>query len=158
MLKDRKFLIIITVINLAILILVSVILVRISWTNQKINSVGNEFFYTDTESDEVSLDLGDRGNVLIRFAEDGVIIKDSYVYDDRESILKILCFVRCYSAQKGYEIKRTNTELIGEYRLHTILYSVGYKSEQTGTLNWDFTEDPRWYVNIVSAALGWCGV
>ena len=47
---------------------------------------------------------------------------------------------------------------MGEYRLHNLLYSVGYKREQTGDADVDYVSNSRWYVNVVSSVFGWVGV
>ena len=156
--KIRKFILVMTGVNLLILICFTVCMFRISEMNRSINAAGDEFKYTESESGEVTLDLGAYGIASMKFAKDGVSIKESHLYDNPECLPKVLRFIRYYATREGYEIARSNTELIGEYRLHTILYKIGYKPEQTETLNWDFYEDPRWYVNITSAVLGWCGI
>lgn len=156
--RIRKFILAMTGVNLIILICFTVCMFRISEMNRSINAAGNEFEYTETESGEVTLDLGAYGIASMKFKEDGVSIRESHLYDNPECLPKVLRFVRYYAAREGYEIARSNTELIGEYRLHTLLYKIGYKPDQTENLNWDFGEDPRWYVNTASAVLGWCGI
>ena len=156
--KQRKVIIIFTVVNLTILILLTVCMLRIRQMHREINAATDEFHYTETENGEVTLNLGDHGIASMKFSKDGVSITDSYLFDNPDCLPKVLCFVRYYAAREGYEIGRSNIELIGEYRLHTILYEIGYKPKQTKTLNWDFEEDPRWYVNTASSLIGWCGV
>ena len=156
--KQRKVLIIFTVVNLNILILFTVCMLRIRQMHREINAATDEFHYTETANGEVTLNLGDHGIASMKFSKDGVSITDSYLFDNSECLPTILRFVKYYAAREGYEIGRSNIELIGEYRLHTILYEIGYKPKQTKTLNWDFDEDPRWYVNTASSLIGWCGV
>ncbi len=156
--KQRKVLIIFTVVNLTILILLTVCMLRIRQMHREINTATDEFYYTETETGEVTLNLGDHGIASMKFSKDGVSITDSYLFDNSECLSTILRFVKYYAAREGYDIGRSNIELIGEYRLHTILYKIGYKPNQTKTLNWDFDEDPRWYVNTASSIIGWCGV
>lgn len=156
--KQRKVLIIFTVVNIIILILLTVCMLRIRQMHREINVATDEFHYTETENGEVTLNLGDHGIASMKFSKDGVSITDSYLFDNGECLPTILRFVKYYAAREGYEIGRSNIELIGEYRLHTILYEIGYKPKQTKTLNWDFDEDPRWYVNTASSLIGWCGV
>lgn len=156
--KQRKVLIAFTVVNLTILILLTVCMLRIRQMHREINAATDEFHYTETENGEVTLNLGDHGIASMKFSKDGVSITDSYLFDNPDCLPKVLRFVRYYATREGYEIGRSNIELIGEYRLHTILYEIGYKPKQTKTLNWDFDEDPRWYVNTASSLIGWCGV
>ena len=156
--KQHKFLIIFTVVNLTILILLTVCMLRIREMHREINAATDEFHYTETTNGEVNLNLGDHGIASMKFSKDGVSITDSYLFDNSECFPTIFRFVKYYAAREGYEIGRSNIELIGEYRLHTILYEIGYKPKQTKTLNWDFDEDPRWYVNTTSSLIGWCGI
>lgn len=149
--------ILITVLNLLLVLISIVCIIRISEYNRSINSVKPIFDYTET-GDVVHLSITDHRTVILKFGNDGVSIEDSYLYDSPESIAEILIFVRYYSAKLEHQINRSNTELIGEYRLHTILYNAGYKPEQTGTLNWDYDDDPRWYVNTASSVLGALGI
>ena len=156
--KAKRCIVIITVINLIILILLAFCMLRITEMHRAINAAGDEFQYTETESGEVHLDLGDHGIATMRFGKDGVSIREAHLFDNPDCLPKVLRFVRYYVAREGYDIPRTNVELIGEYRLQTILFELGYKPEQTETLNWDFCEDPRWYVNTASSIIGWCGI
>ena len=156
--KAKRCIVIITVINLIILILLALCMLRISEMHREINAAGDEFRYTETENGEVTLDLGDHGIATMKFAKDGVSIEEAHIFDNPDCLPKVLHFVKYYAAQEGYGISRSNLELIGEYRLHTILFKIGYKPEQTETLNWDFDEDPRWYVNTASSVIGWCGI
>lgn len=119
--KIRKFILVMTGVNLLILICFTVCMFRISEMNRSINAAGDEFEYTESESGEVTLDLGAYGIASMRFAKDGVSIKESHLYDNSECLPKVLRFIRYYAVREGYEIARSNTELIGEYRLHTIL-------------------------------------
>lgn len=152
-----RIIILITVLNALLLFGAIVCIIRISEHNRSINSVKPTFEYTET-GDAVHLSTADSGTVILKFSTGGVSIEDSHLYDNPESIAEILMFARYYAEKLGYEFARSNIELIGEYRLHTILYQIGYKPEQTGTLNWDYADDPRWYVNTVSSVLGALGI
>lgn len=158
MIKTRRFAIAIAAVNLIILILIAVCMLRIRVMHREINAAGDEFHYTETEDGEVLLELGDHGIAAMRFSRDGVSIKEAYLFDNDACLPKVLRFIRYYASREGYSIPRSNIDLIGEYRLHTMLYNIGYKPEQTGTLNWDFNEDPRWYVNTASSFVGLCGI
>ena len=118
-------------VNLTILILLTVCMLRIRQMHREINAATDEFHYTETENGEVTLNLGDHGIASMKFSKDGVSITDSYLFDNGESLPTILRFVKYYAAREGYEIGRSNIELIGEYRLHTILYEIGCKPKQT---------------------------
>ena len=154
----RKILIIATFINFVILILIAICFLRISEMHREINAVGDDFLYTEMDCGTILLDLGSDGVASMNFSQDGVSITDSYRFDNKDSLPVVLRFVRYYAAREGYDISQSNLGLIGEYRLHTILYKIGYKPNQTKTLNWDFNGDARWYVNTASLIIGWCGV
>ena len=156
--KQRKVLIIFTVVNLTILILLTACMLRIRQMHREINAATDEFHYTETANGEVTLDLGDHGIATMKFGKDGVSITEAHLFDNSDCLPKVLRFVKYYAERKGYDVERSNIDLIGEYRLHTILFKLGYKPEQTETLNWDFCEDPRWYVNTASSIIGWCGI
>ncbi len=153
----KKTAIILTILNLLIMLFTIFSLTRVSEYNKSINSVRPTFDYTETD-EGILLNLQDHGQVHLKFGKGGVSITDSYLYDNPRSISDILMFTQYYAAKLGYKMERSNSELIGEYRLHTILYQIGYKQEQTGTLNWDYEKDPRWYVNAASSVIGWLGV
>ncbi len=106
------------------------------------------------ENGKVYLSLNNEKQVVMKFGENDVSIEQSYLYSKTEEISYILSFVKYYLSEIGYEMKRDDSELIGEYKLHTFLYNIGYKQKQTGTLNWDYGYDKRWYVNVASKILG----
>ncbi len=153
----KKTIMAVTILNLLLMLIAIISWVCVAAHNESINSVRPTFDYTETD-EGILLNLQDRGTVHITFGKGGVSIADSHLHDNPRSISEILMFARYYAAKLGYEMERSNSELIGEYRLHTILYQIGYKQEQTGTLNWDYAEDPRWYVNAASSVIGWLGV
>ncbi len=103
-----------------------------------------------------TLTLANGKEVTIRFGESAAWVADSYLYT-KEEIYEILSFVRGYATEQGYEIARDNTELVGEFRLHQFLYEIGYKEEQTKDLDLEYKADSRWYVNVASKIIGWCG-
>lgn len=156
--KTKRCIVIITVINFIILILLALCLLRITEMHRAINAAGDEFHYTETANGEVTLDLGDHGIATMKFGKDGVSITEAHLFDNSDCLPKVLRFVKYYAERKGYDVERSNIDLIGEYRLHTILFKLGYNPEQTETLNWDYCEDPRWYVNTASSIIGWCGI
>ena len=98
----------------------------------------------------------DEGEVQMRFSENSVKIYESYRYDS--AVYEIVAFVRQYSEEKDYGISRENAELVGEFKLHNWLYSIGYKREQTQHSDIEYTADSRWYVNWASKFIGWFGV
>ncbi len=106
----------------------------------------------------MALTLQDGGVVIIQFGSKSARVMNAYLYADEQSILEIIQFIRMYASEQGLEIERGNSELYGEYRLHTILYSIKYKPSQTKDADLDYIEDERWYVNVCSKLIGWCGI
>ncbi len=106
------------------------------------------------EGDRLTLSSGKE--VKIRIGESAAWVADSYLYT-KEEIYEILSFVKGYALEKGYDITRKDAELVGEFRLHQFLYEIGYKEEQTKDLDLEYKADSRWYVNVASKIIGWCG-
>ena len=118
------------------------------------NAIKPSYSLARMEGDTLTLSSGKE--VKIRFGESAAWVADSHLYT-KEEIYEILSFVRGYAATQGYEISRDNTELVGEFRLHQFLYEIGYKEEQTKDLDLEYKADSRWYVNVASKIIGWCG-
>ncbi len=118
------------------------------------NAIIPSYSFARMEGDTLTLANGKE--VKIRIGESAVRIADSYLYTKGE-IYEILSFVRGYVTTQGYEISRDDTELVGEFRLHQFLYEIGYKEEQTKDLDLEYKADSRWYVNVASKIIGWCG-
>lgn len=129
--------------------------VRTHKNNERLNRTARNCSYYE-QDDEVVLTLSDGSSVCMTFGSSAVRIYD--VHRHTEAVFEILLFVREYGEEQGYQVPRKNTELIGEYRLHAVLYGMGYKREQTGDLDWDYMRDERWYVNAVSRVIGRCGL
>lgn len=143
--------------SLTLFLIALLSMLQIGGPNYTVKAVNTSFDYEEVE-DEVFLHTSNNQTVVLKFREDGVVVVDSYLYDNPDNISEILMFTRYFATKQGYEIPRSDRALIGEYRLHTILFNMGYKQEQTGTLNWDYENDSRWYVNVTSSILGWLGV
>ncbi len=128
---------------------------RTHQNNERINRAARAFRYTETAG-EVILTLTDGQTAHMIFGATAVRITDSHRYTD--SMHELLLFVRAYGAEHGYTFERANTDLLGEFKLHALLYRIGYKRSQTGDLDWDYGRDPRWYVNAASSVIGRCGL
>ena len=153
--SGRKAVAVLAVFNVVLLCVSIFCMIRTHRNNQKINQAERAFQYSET-SDKVVLTLTNGQKVELVFGKTAVRIIESYRYT--ESISEILLFVREYGSKHGYTLQRNNTELLGEFRLHTCLYHTGYYQTQTGIFDWDYGVDPRWYVNAASRILGRCGV
>lgn len=126
--------------------------------NQAINNVQPTGSYRD-ESDGNTTLLLDTGKIVnMRFCSSAVKISSSYVYQTKEEIFEIVLFIRFYAEQNGYTVSRSNTDLYGEFRLHNILYDMGFYRSYTADADLDYVEDPRWYINAASKLVGWSGL
>ena len=125
--------------------------------NQAINVVAEDFTYQEMKP-TVFLELSSGETAELDFGKSSVKVKDSHLYDDKDEIFEILLFIRSYTTERDINLQRTNTSLYGEYRLHAILYQCGYKETSTKDLDLEYVSDPRWYVNVCSAIIGWLGI
>ena len=156
--RRNKALIILTIFNI-ILFVLSIIAYFGTRENLKIfNSTGNAFDFNEIEKGRVELYLNQRDRVTLVFDETNVEVSSAYRYDDRPEMVEIIRFIRYYCEMNGLEIKRTNSDLWGEMRLHTTLYKMGYREAHTLNAEIDYDKDDRWYVNAVGSVLGWIGI
>ena len=154
----KKTLIILTILNIILFALSICGYVGTKNNLRQFNSIDDIFDYAEEEEGRVRLSLNEGKTVMIVFQKTNAEVVCAHQFNERCEVIKIICFIRRYCALKGYCIKRSNSDLWGEYKLHTILYNVGYKREKTENANIDFVEDSRWYVNVVGKVIGWMGL
>ena len=155
--KGGKLAVVILVLNMLIF-LGSVLCFLGTYLNYtKLNNLDRNYDYR-VQDERMKLELSNGNVVEMRFAAKSVRVYDAYKYSDRDSVMEILYFVREYAKENDRQIERTNAELVGEFRLHAALYTVGYQRVQTKDLDWDFVEDTRWYVNAFSELIGRYGL
>lgn len=148
---------ILTIINV-ILFILSIIGYFGTWRNlQILNSTDDAFDYEEDEEGRVELNLNRGKRVTIIFSATDAEVVGAYQYD-RPDVVRIIRFIRYYCELHKVELARCNSDLWGEYRLHTALYKVGYRRSQTGDANLDYESDKRWYVNAVSRVIGWLSI
>lgn len=150
----KRWLIILTIINLILLIIGTVCFVGTSINNKIINSIEGNFTYRE-EKGEVVFQLKNGEDIPIRFGENSAKITILSTVIDRKAELEIVMFIKKYASQHGFSIKRDVTELYGELRLHYFLNALGYKKSHTEDCDLDYVSDKRWYVNVVSKVIGW---
>ena len=153
--SGRKAVAVLAVFNVVLLCVSIFCMIRTHRNNQKINQAERAFEYSEI-ADELVLTLANGQKVELVFGKTAVRILRAYQYEDAK--YEILLFVRGYGSRHGHTFQRNNTELLGEFKLHTLLYRIGYKREQTEDLDWDYGRDPRWYVNAASSVIGRCGL
>ena len=146
-----------TVFNILVGIIGIVGWVNTAKNNRAINSIGGDFTYYD-DSSAVRLELNGGETVTLRFGEGSVRVEQSFRWNEKEQIMKIIMFVRSYTQAHGYKMERAATDLYGEYKLHNFLYAMGYKRESTESCDLDYISDRRWYVNVIGKILGWIGI
>ena len=155
--KKRRSLIVLTVVNILILIMSIYCLIRTTQNCKFINSNASEFVYEAYENGKVILTLEEEKRITLQFGNSSVKVVQSYQATSREESISVMLFIRYYTRQKGLKVHRSNTQILGEYRLHNLLYTVGYKRAHTGDADIDLVKDKRWYVNVLSSVWGWIG-
>ena len=156
--KRKRLLLVLTALNILLLIASIFCLVRTEQNNKYFNSTNTDFDYYECGNGKAVLTLHEDKEVTLIFGNNSVKVVDAYQTTGREEVVSVVKFIREYTRKQGLEIQRSNTQIMGEYRLHNLLYSVGYKREQTGDADVDYVSDSRWYVNVVSSVFGWVGV
>ena len=121
-----------------------------------INDIKPSFCYIDTSN--AGILLPSEQSVHLKFRNNHVKIKDSFQYQSIEDCYTIVMAIKNSANESGIEITRSNTEMVGELRLHNFLYRVGYKPDETGDADLEYIKDRRWYVNIASRWIGWTGI
>lgn len=155
--KKRRSLIVLTMVNILILIMSIYCLIRTTQNCKFINSNASEFVYEEYENGKVILTLEEEKRITLQFGNRSVKVVQSYQATSREESISVMLFIRYYTRQKGLKVHRSNTQILGEYRLHNLLYTVGYKRAHTGDADIDLVKDKRWYVNVLSSVWGWIG-
>ena len=155
--KKKRSLIVLTAVNILILLMSIYCLIRTTQNNKFINSYITDFDYAEYENGKVILTLEEDKRITLHFGNDSVKVVQSYQATSRKESVSVMLFIRYYTQSKGMKLSRSNTQILGEYRLHNLLYNVGYKRAQTADADIDLVKDRRWYVNIVSSVYGWIG-
>ena len=106
---------------------------------------------------QISVTLPSDRSYLLSFGKKDVKI-DHCIGSSRQDALDIISFVKGYATEQKIDIPRSTVELIGEYRLHTILSNIGYEREQTAVVDLDYIQDRRWYINTLSTLIGVIGL
>ena len=109
------------------------------------------FAYEETDG-EVKLTLTNGGVVRMQFGDSAVKVYDAHRH--KSAVYEIAAFICAYGKGKGYTVSRKRKEIVGELKLHNLLYMIGYKRGRTKDADVDYTADSRWYVNLASAVLG----
>ena len=131
-------------------------LLQTNYNFKRINEFIPSFYYIEGSTASVYLPSGQI--VDLHFRGNNVEITDSYECKSIEDCYAIVFAIKSYARENGIEIVRTNTDLVGELRLHNFLYRIGYKPDETGTADLEYICDRRWYVNVASRVIGWTGL
>ena len=92
---------------------------------EQINAINSSFYYI--EGSTASVKLPSEQMVDLHFREKNVEVSDSYVCNNIGDCYAIVLAIKSYAQSNGIEIVRSNTDLVGELRLHNFLYRIGYK-------------------------------
>ena len=121
-------------------------------------STKNTFRYEVTDVNKIELYVSDSKAASLIFGETNVEIIDAYRFDDIKERVIIMAFIRYYCKQTDKEIKRSDSDVSGEYILHTIAYRVGINIGNSCNANIDYISDNRWYVRVAGSIFGWLGI
>ena len=110
-----------------------------------------DFAYEEADG-EVRLTLTNGRVVRMRFWENAVTVYESHRH--KSAVYEITAFIYAYGEKNGYTVSRKRKEIVGELKLHNLLYMVGYKRGRTKDADVEYTADTRWYVNLASVVLG----
>ncbi len=120
--------------------------------------IAEPIVYTETDDGKVTATLPSGESLLFAFGENRVSIANCSLAPSREHAIDIALFIKGYAQKKGISIPRPLVMVIGEYRLHSILTAMEYESHRTNNADIDYSQDSRWYVETMSAVLGYVGV
>ena len=123
---------------------------------EQINAINPSLHYIEGSTASVQLPSGQ--TVDLYFRKKNVKVSDSYVCNNIEDCYAIVLAIKSYAPSNGIEIVRSNTDLVGELRLHNFLYRIGYKRTETEDADLEYICDRRWYVNVASRVIGWTGL
>lgn len=123
---------------------------------EQINAINSSFYYIEGSTASVQLPPGQTVN--LHFQENNVEVSDSYVCNNIKDYYAVVLAIKSYAQSNGIEILRTNTDLVGELRLHNFLYRIGYKRTETEDADLEYICDRRLYVNVASRVIGWTGL
>lgn len=119
--------------------------------NETENLLDLEFSLKD---DYTSVCRGSEGEISqLAFSSHKVKIFNSHIFSTEE-IRSIVLYIIDYAEKYGIKISRSYKELCGEIILHKWLYKLHIKRAQTKDCDLDFTQDGRWYVNLLSKIIG----
>ena len=131
-------------------------LIQTNRNAEQINAIKPSFYYI--EGSTASVQLPSEQMVDLHFREKNVEVSDSYVCNNIEDCYAVVLAIKSYAQSNGIEIVRSNTDLVGELRLHNFLYRIGYKRTETEDADLEYICDRRWYVNVASRVIGWTGL
>lgn len=116
--------ILLTVLNL-LLFAVSLFCMIRDW--QIVDSIGTgAAMPCRTEQNDLLLELQSGQIIRLRFRQKNVTVYCAYDITQREDELRLISFIRTYAQDTDIAIPRSNSELLGELKLHSLLYNLGY--------------------------------
>ena len=131
-------------------------LLQTNYNFERMNKIVPPIYYIEGSTASMQLPSGQIVN--LHFRENNVEVSDSYVCNNIEDCFAVVLAIKSYAQSNGIEIVRSNTDLVGELRLHNFLYRIGYKQNETEDTDLEYICDRRWYVNVASRVIGWTGL
>lgn len=120
--------------------------------------VAEPIAYTETNDGKVIATLPSGESLIFSFGKNRVCVQSCSAAPSRAHAIDIALFIKGYAEQNEIECPRSLIMLIGEYRLHSVLTAMGYKSQRTNNADIDYIQDSRWYVEVASAVFGYVGI
>ena len=114
--------------------------------------------YTETAEGKVVATLSSGESLTFAFGDSRVVVENCSAAPSRTQATEIAIFIKGYARKKGIDISRPLVMVIGEYRLHSVLTAMEYESHRTNNADIDYSQDSRWYVEIMSAVFGYVGI
>ena len=114
--------------------------------------------YTERKDGKVVATLPSVESLTFSFGKNRVCVENCSAAPSKTHAINVALFIKGYAEQNEIECPRSLIMLIGEYRLHAVLTTMGYKSYRTNDADIDYIQDSRWYVEVVSAVFGCVGI
>lgn len=144
------------ILSIVLFMLSSFCLYQTSENVQLLNEQSSSFYYMDGSNVCINLSSGKRVSFALR--DNVAIVYDSFQCDTKEDCIKVVLAIKEVAKKKEVSISRSNSDLMGELRLHNFLYELGYRTNHTKNADLEYIKDHRWYVNAASCLIGWVGI
>jgi len=156
--KQKRYLAIIAWISLLCILIITLFCLWRSYRLIEQINIVQPIEYTETTDGKVHVTLPSGENLLFSFGSNRVCVESCSAAPSRTHAINVALFIKGYAEKNDIECPRSLIMLIGEYRLHSVLAAIGYKSYRTNNADIDYSQDSRWYVECMSAVFGYVGI